>query len=118
LACPLVGDWAGAESSSLPHQLESPLLCGLAELQPTGAWGRGRFLGARPTGGGWHSYLQGQGGVVQDDIPLHYHLSLISHLAYRCGPNHVVCLQVLIILGICDLHRMLYFWKEKWEQTE
>ena len=68
---------------------------------------------------GWRStpsaplYLQGQGGVVQDDVPLHHHLSLVGDLAHGCGPDHVVCLQVLLIQSICDLYRMLYFWKEK-----
>ena len=58
-------------------------------------------------------YLEGQGGVVQDDIPLHHHLRLVGDLAHGCGPDHVVRLQVLLVLSICDLYRVLYFWKKK-----
>lgn len=56
-------------------------------------------------------YLQGQGGVVQDDVPFHHYLSLIGGLAYGCGPDHIVRFQVLLVLSVCDLHGMLYFWK-------
>jgi hypothetical protein len=59
------------------------------------------------------SYLQGQSRIIQDDIPFHHHLSLIGHLANSCDPDHVVCLQVSLILRVCDLHRILYFWREK-----
>lgn len=58
-------------------------------------------------------YLQGQGGVIQDDVPLHHHLRLIRGLAYGCDPDHVIRLQVLLILGVRDLHGILRFWKEK-----
>lgn len=64
-------------------------------------------------------YLQGQGGVVQDDDPLHHHLGLTGGLAHSCSLDHVVCLQVLLILSIRDLHGIIYFWREKpGEQSE
>lgn len=77
------------------------------------------FPWSRRAGLAWSSalsaslYLKGQGGVVQDDVPLHHHLRLVSDLAHGCGPDHVVRLQVLLVLSVCDLYRVLYFWKKK-----
>lgn len=116
------GYWSERDLLAVPSGRGwNPVLCPFPREGPSLWSGR-----AVAHGVGWRGrhpfptpYLQGQGGVVQDDVPLHHHLGLIGGPAHGCGPDHVVRLQVLLILSICDLHRMLDFWKAKsGEQSE
>lgn len=104
-------DPSRAQFSAPPSKKNSPLQSGRTVAHRDGGspgswagWGQNPFP---------PHYLQGQGGVVQDDVPLHHHPRFIWDLAHGCDPDHVVGLQVLFILSVRDLYRMLCLWKEK-----